>query len=160
MIAIGDQAAEFELPNQDGENMTLHDFAGKWVVLYFYPKDNTSGCTKQACEFTSHLREFEALGAAVIGVSPDSVKSHLGFMIKHNLVHTLLSDTEKTALSSYGVWQEKSMYGRKYFGVVRTTYLITPERAVFARWDKVTVSGHAETVLKKLKELNKYPARK
>ncbi|GHV60310.1 peroxiredoxin [Campylobacterota bacterium] len=155
MIAIGSKAAQFELPNQDDVNVALRDYAGKWVVLYFYPKDNTSGCTKEACEFTSNLKAFEALGAAVIGVSPDSVKSHLGFMIKHNLVHTLLSDTDKTALASYGVWQEKSMYGRKYLGVLRTTYLITPDGVVAARWDKVTVTGHAENVLKKLKELTR-----
>ncbi|MDR0664975.1 MAG: thioredoxin-dependent thiol peroxidase [Helicobacteraceae bacterium] len=153
MTAIGSFASEFSLPNQDGVEISLRDLKGKWVVLYFYPKDNTSGCTKEACDFTANLSEFEKLGAFVIGVSPDNVKSHQSFVAKQNLAHTLLSDVEKTALEAYGVWKEKSMYGRKYMGVERTTYLIDPQGKVAFIWQKVGVTGHSEAVLAKLREL-------
>ncbi|MDR1910838.1 MAG: thioredoxin-dependent thiol peroxidase, partial [Helicobacteraceae bacterium] len=153
MLATKKQAPDFSLPNQDGVEISLRDLLGKWVVLYFYPKDNTSGCTKEACDFTANLNEFEKLGAFVIGVSPDSVKSHQNFIAKQKLVHTLLSDEGKTTLETYGVWKEKSMYGRKYMGVERTTYLIDPKGAIAFIWQKVSVTGHSAAVLEKLREL-------
>ncbi|MDR0747421.1 MAG: thioredoxin-dependent thiol peroxidase [Helicobacteraceae bacterium] len=155
MLKAGEKAVDFALPNQDGIEMALGDLRGKWVVLYFYPKDKTSGCTKEACDFTASLKDFEKLGAFVIGISPDSVKSHQSFAVKQNLEHTLLSDTEKTVLNAYGVWQEKSMYGRKYMGVSRTTYLIDKEGAIAFVWEKVSVTGHAGAVLEKITELSR-----
>ncbi|GHV07814.1 peroxiredoxin [Campylobacterota bacterium] len=153
MFAIGTKAADFALPNQDGTEIALRDLGGKWVVVYFYPKDNTSGCTKEACDFSATLNEFEKAGAFVIGISPDSVKSHQNFTAKQNLTHTLLSDEEKTTLSAYGVWQQKSMYGRTYMGVARTTYLIAPDGTVAFVWERVKTTDHASAVLAKLREL-------
>ncbi|MDR2151206.1 MAG: thioredoxin-dependent thiol peroxidase [Helicobacteraceae bacterium] len=154
MLAVGNLAPNFTLPNQDGAEISLRDLKGKWVVLYFYPKDSTSGCTKEACDFTANLVEFEKLGAFVAGVSPDSVKSHQNFVVKQNLAHTLLSDADKTTLNAYDVWKEKSMYGRKYMGVERTTYLIDPQGKIAFVWQKVSVSGHGAAVLEKLRELS------
>ncbi len=146
-------APEFCLPNQDGAEISLRDLKGKWVVLYFYPKDDTSGCTTEACDFTNALGEFEDLDAIVIGISPDSVAKHKKFRDKYNLKVTLLADEEKTALSAYGVWQEKSMYGKKYMGVVRTTFIINPNGEIAKQFDKVKVAGHVEAVKKALQEL-------
>lgn len=146
-------APEFCLPNQDGAEISLRDLKGKWVVLYFYPKDDTSGCTTEACDFTNALGEFEDLDAIVIGISPDSVTKHKKFRDKYNLKVTLLADEEKTALSTYGVWQEKSMYGKKYMGVVRTTFIINPNGEIAKQFDKVKVAGHVEAVKKALQEL-------
>jgi peroxiredoxin Q/BCP len=155
MLKAGEKAVDFALPNQDGVETALGDLCGKWVVLYFYPKDNTSGCTKEARDFTASLKDFEKLGAVVIGISPDSVKSHQNFAAKQNLEHMLFSDTGKSVLNAYGVWLEKSMYGRKYMGVSRTTYLIDKEGSVAFVWEKVSVTGHANAVLEKLKELSR-----
>ena len=151
-LKIGNKAPAFSLENQDGAKMKLADFAGKWLVLYFYPKDNTSGCTTEAVDFTASLKKFEKLGATVVGISPDSVKSHLNFCTKHNLGVTLLSDPDKVMLAKYGVWQEKSMYGKKYMGVVRTTVLVGPDGRVTDIWEKVKVKGHVEAVLNTLTE--------
>ncbi len=152
-LKIGDKAPLFCLPNQDEEKICLSDFKGKCVVLYFYPKDNTSGCTKEAIGFTEKKEEFEKLGAVILGVSPDSPKSHRNFIEKKGLTITLLSDQEHKVLEEYGAWQLKKMYGREYMGVVRSTYLINPEGKIAYIWPKVKVAGHVDAVLEKLKEL-------
>ncbi len=153
MPEIGEKAPQFCLPNQDNEEVCLRDLAGSWVVLYFYPKDNTPGCTTEALDFTAHLDEFEALGATVLGVSPDSVKKHQNFIAKKELRVTLLADEEKKVCQAYGVWQLKKNYGREYMGVVRSTFLIDPDGIIRAKWEKVRVKGHVEAVLEKLREL-------
>ncbi len=153
MIEIGQKAPDFCLPNQDSEEICLRDLRGSWVVLYFYPKDNTPGCTTEALDFSAHLSEFEALGATVLGVSPDSVKKHQNFIAKKELKVTLLSDEEKEVLEKYGIWQLKKNYGREYMGVVRTTYLIDPDGNIAYVWPKVRVKGHVEAVREKLEEL-------
>ena len=153
MIEVGQKAPEFCLPNSDEVEICLKDLKGKWVVLYFYPKDNTPGCTTEALDFTAHLEEFEKLGAIVIGISPDSCASHKRFIEKKELKVTLLCDSEKEVLRAYGAWGKKKMYGKEYEGVIRTTYLIDPEGNVAAVWPKVRVKGHVEAVLQKLKEL-------
>jgi peroxiredoxin Q/BCP len=147
------KAPEFCLPNQDGAELCLRDLAGKWIILYFYPKDDTSGCTTEACDFTNALPEFEDLDAIIIGISPDSAAKHKKFAEKHTLKITLLADEEKTTLSAYGVWQEKSMYGKKYMGVVRTTFIISPVGEIVKQYDKVKVKGHVEAVARDLKTL-------
>ncbi len=152
-VAVGRKAPAFSLKDQDGRTHRLRDYAGRWLVVYFYPRDQTSGCTKEACQFRDSLPDFSGLGAAVLGVSPDSIDSHARFRQKENLPFDLLADPEAKVLSKYGVWQEKSMYGRTYPGVVRTTYLIDPEGRVAERWDRVKVPGHAEAVLSRLGEL-------
>ncbi|MDR2905311.1 MAG: thioredoxin-dependent thiol peroxidase [Helicobacteraceae bacterium] len=152
-LKVGEKAPDFALLNQDGAEIALADFSGKWVVLYFYPKDSTSGCTKEACDFTAGLKDFEREDSIVLGVSPDSVKSHAKFIDKQNLAHTLLADTERVALTAYGVWREKSMYGRKYMGVARTTFLIDPQGKIAFIWEKVSVTNHAAIVLEKLRSL-------
>ncbi|MFG0283870.1 MAG: thioredoxin-dependent thiol peroxidase [Phycisphaerales bacterium JB039] len=157
MIEEGKKAPAFTLPDQDGKKVSLKDFAGAPVVLYFYPKDDTSGCTAEACQFRDLLPKFKRSKAVVLGVSPDSAASHRKFADKHDLPFTLLADEanegEPKVCAKYGVWQEKSMYGRKYMGVVRTTYLIDGAGKVARRWDKVKVPGHAEEVLEAIKAL-------
>ncbi len=153
MLKVGDKAPDFCLPNQDEVEICLRDLLGKWIVLYFYPKDNTPGCTTEAIEFTTHLKEFEELGSIVIGVSADSPKKHRNFIEKKQLGITLLSDEEHKVLEQYGVWQLKKNYGREYMGIVRTTFIIDPEGIIRAVWEKVKVKGHVEEVLAKLKEL-------
>ncbi len=153
MIAEGEKAKDFCLPNQDNTEICLRDLKGKWIVLYFYPKDNTPGCTTEACDFTAELPNFEDLDAVILGVSPDSVKKHQNFIEKKDLQITLLSDENKTMLENYGVWQLKKMCGKEYMGVVRTTYLIDPDGVVKKRWDKVKVKGHVEEVKKFLGEM-------
>ncbi len=148
----GDKAPEFNLPRDGGGQVSLADFSGRNVILYFYPKDSTAGCTIEAVDFTALSAEFEKLNAVVIGMSPDSVKSHDNFVAKQNLSVILASDTEKGVLEAYGVWQEKSMYGRKYMGVQRTTYLIGEDGKVKKTWTKVKAKGHAEAVLQALRE--------
>jgi len=153
VLEPGTEAPDFCLPSDSGTQVCLKELRGKWVVLYFYPKDNTPGCTKEAESFTQLLPEFEKEGAVVLGVSPDSVESHKKFKEKKGLKVTLLSDPEKEVISAYGAWQKKKMYGREFMGVVRSTYLIDPEGKVAHVWKKVRVKDHAESVLKKLKEL-------
>jgi len=155
MIEIGKKAIQFCLPNQDEVEICLRDLKGKWVVLYFYPKDNTPGCSIEACDFTDNLKDFENLNAVVLGVSPDSSKKHRNFIEKKNLKITLLSDEDKKILSEYGVWQLKKMFGKEYMGVVRTTYLINPEGEIAYRWDKVKVKEHSQKVKTQLEELKR-----
>lgn len=147
LIEVGKKAPAIALKDQDGKLHRLSQYLGQWVILYFYPKDNTSGCTKQACSFQEHLPDFSKVNAVVLGVSPDNEKSHTMFIQKHDLGFTLLADPDHQALTKYGVWQEKSMYGRKYMGVVRTTYLINPKGKVAKRWDKVKVANHIRVIL-------------
>ena len=153
-LAPGDPAPEFTLPDGEGAMVSLKDLRGSWVVLYFYPRDDTSGCTLEAVDFTAQAGTFKKLGAAIIGISPDSIESHARFTEKHGLGITLLSDTRKTTLAQYGVWQKKKLYGREFFGVVRSTFLIDPSGAVRRIWSKVSVKGHAEEVLEALKGLS------
>lgn len=155
MIEIGEKAPQFSLPNQDEVEIGLRDLAGKWIVLYFYPKDNTPGCTTEACDFTAALPDFENLDAVILGVSPDSPKKHRNFIEKKNLAFTLLSDEEKEVCNLYGVWQLKKLYGKEYMGVVRSTFLIDPEGKIVAKWEKVKVKGHAKAIQEKLEELQK-----
>lgn len=152
MLNAGDKAPYFELSNQDGETVKLTDLKGKSVVLFFYPKDNTSVCTKEACSFRDELSIFEGVNATIIGVSGDSVKSHRKFADKYNLNFTLLSDESKQMLEAYGVWKEKSMYGKKYMGIERTTFVIDPEGTIKKVFNKVKVEGHTEEVKKALSE--------
>ncbi len=149
-VREGSLAPDFCLPSDDGNEYCLRDFRGKWVVLYFYPKDNTSGCTREALDFTSKLNEFMKLGAVVIGVSPDSIESHMKFRMKHSLKVILLSDTEHRVLEMYGAWGKKKRYGREYFGVIRTTFLIDPQGVVRKVWRNVRVAGHVDEVLQSL----------
>ena len=149
-LAVGDKAPSFELPNQNGNIVKLSDFSGKCLVAYFYPRDDTPGCTVEAKEFTELKKMFEANGATILGVSPDNEAKHCKFIDKHGLKIDLLADSEKSMLSDYGVWQEKSMYGKTYMGVVRTTYLIDPDGNIAEAWTKVKAKGHADAVLKRL----------
>lgn len=146
-IAEGKKAPAFALPDQDGKTVRLSDFKGKGVVLYFYPKDDTPGCTTEACDFRDRLKDFTGQDVAVLGVSPDSPKSHQKFIGKFGLTFPLLSDEEKTMLNAYGVWKEKSMYGRKYMGVERTTVIIGKDGVIKKIFPKVSVTGHATAVL-------------
>lgn len=148
----GNKAPEFCLNDKDGKQVCLNDYKGKWVILYFYPKDNTSGCTKEAIGFSEELDNIKGLNAEVLGISPDSEKSHTNFTNKHDLKVTLLSDPEKEVLNAYGAWQLKKMYGREYMGVVRSTFLINPEGNIENIWNKVKVKGHVEDVVCTLKE--------
>ena len=153
LVDVGRKAPAFTLADQDGKKHALKDFLGKPVVLYFYPKDDTSGCTKQACQFRDDLPKFKKSKAVILGVSPQDVNSKAKFAGKHDLNFPILADDEAKICEKYGVWQEKSMYGKKYMGVVRTTYLIGPEGKVKHRWDKVKVPGHAEEVLEAIKSM-------
>jgi peroxiredoxin Q/BCP len=153
-LAAGDQAPDFELPDDSGGKLSLKGFAGKKLILYFYPKDDTSGCTKEAIDFNGMKAAFAKAGTTIVGVSPDSVASHAKFKTKHDLGLTLASDESKAMLEAYGVWVEKSMYGRKYMGVERTTFLIDPKGKISAVWNKVKVPGHAEAVLKATQSLS------
>ena len=152
-IAEGDKAPAFKLAREGGDFVTLASLKGKKVVLYFYPKDDTSGCTKEAIAFSGLRKDFESAGAVVLGVSPDSIESHAKFAKKYKLDLTLLSDETKAMLEAYGVWVEKSMYGRKYMGVERTTFLIDGKGKVARVWNEVKVDGHAEQVLEAVQSL-------
>ena len=147
------KAPVFCLQNQDDEKVCLADYKGNWIVLYFYPKDNSKTCTLQAVDFTDNLKQFEQLDTIVIGVSPDSVKSHKNFATKHNLNFILLSDSEHEVVKQYGVWKLKKMYGREYMGVERSTFIINPDGYIVMEWRKVRIKGHVETVKEKIKEL-------
>ena len=149
----GDPAPDFTLPTDGGAQSRLSELKGKAVVLYFYPKDDTSGCTAEAIAFSGLKKEFAAAGATVIGVSPDNAASHDKFKKKHNLAVTLAADPARTAIEAYGVWKEKSMYGRKYFGVERSTFLIDAHGRIAKIWRKVKVPGHAEAALAAVKAL-------
>ena len=147
MLEVGMKAPEFSLLNQDGKEVSLSDFKGKKVVLYFYPKDNTAGCTKQACGFAQLYPDFTEKGAEVIGISKDSVESHRKFADKYNLTFTLLSDTEKEVLQAYDVWKEKNMYGKKSMGVIRSTYLIDEEGIIIKAFSKVNSTKNPQDML-------------
>ncbi|KAA9361412.1 peroxiredoxin [Ochrobactrum quorumnocens] len=149
---VGDLAPDFTLPS-DSDTITLSSLKGKPVVLYFYPKDDTSGCTKEAIAFSQLKPEFDKIGARVIGLSPDSAEKHAKFRKKHELTVDLAADEDRTALEAYGVWVEKSMYGRKYMGVERATFLIDAEGRIAHMWEKVKVAGHAEAVLEAARAL-------
>ena len=153
MLNIGDQAPDFTLPDQTGREVSLSDFAGKRAVVYFYPRDNTPGCTRQACAFAASLAEYEALGIAVIGISRDSVASHARFAEKHSLPFLLLSDPELTAIRAYGVWQEKKLYGKVTMGVVRTTYLVDGSGRIEKVWEKAKPDTNAAEILAYLREI-------
>lgn len=153
MVSEGDAAPDFSLPRDGGGTVRLKDFKGKPVVLYFYPKDDTSGCTKEAVNFSALAAEFAAAGAEVVGVSPDPVKSHDKFKSKHDLKVTLAADEDKKAIEAYGVWTEKKMYGKTYMGVERSTFLIGKDGKIAKVWRKVKVPGHADAVLEAVKEL-------
>ena len=150
----GAKAPKFSLPSTNGKTVKLVDFAGeKNVVLYFYPKDNTPGCTQEACDFRDSIKQIEKLDAVVLGVSPDSLKMHDGFKAKYKLPFTLLSDETKEMITLYGLWKEKSLYGRKYMGVERTTVIIDKKGKVHKLFPKVKVTGHIQEVLEALKGL-------
>lgn len=150
MIAVGSRAPDFTLASDTGETFTLSGLKGKKVVLYFYPKDNTSGCTKEACDFRDALPNFDRKNVVVLGVSKDSLKSHSSFRLKQNLNFPLLSDETCEVCEKYGVWIEKSMYGRKYMGIDRATFLIDEHGIVQAVWRKVKVPGHIDSILKSI----------
>ncbi|MCA0401173.1 MAG: peroxiredoxin [Proteobacteria bacterium] len=146
-LTAGDIAPDFTLPGSGGATLSRSAFAGKKLVLYFYPKDDTSGCTAEAKDFNALKADFNAAGAEIVGVSPDSAASHDKFARKYELGFPLASDESKTMLEAYGVWAEKSMYGRKYMGVERTTFLIDAQGRIARVWNKVKVPGHAAEVL-------------
>jgi peroxiredoxin Q/BCP len=150
----GAAAPDFELDSTEGGPVRLSDYRGKRVVLYFYPRDNTSGCTKEACGFNEELPAFEELNAVVLGVSPDSVRSHERFREKHGLRFPLLSDPEKEVIQAYGAWKEKTRYGKKSFGVERSTFLIDEQGVIRRIWRKVKVAGHVAEVAAALRELD------
>ncbi len=150
MLEVGMKAPQFTLPDKNGNMVSLSDFLGKKVVLYFYPKDNTPGCTRQACAFALKNKEIENKNAVVIGISKDSVRSHMNFATKYNLPFVLLSDTELSAIQAYGVWQEKKLYGKVSMGVVRTTFLIDEQGIVQKVMPKVKPDANAEEILRLL----------
>lgn len=156
-LKVGDLAPDFTLPagtnTEETTSFTLSDLRGHPVVLYFYPKDDTTGCTKEAIDFTRLKPEFDKLNTYIVGVSPDTMQKHQKFREKHELSITLASDEDKETLESYGVWVEKSMYGRKYMGVERTTFLIDATGKIIRIWPKVKVNGHAEQVLEAVQNL-------
>jgi len=153
MIQLGKKAPDFTLAGQDGEKVALKALRGSWVVLYFYPKDDTPGCTTEACEFTAGIQDFRGLDARVLGCSPDSPESHRKFIAKFDLAVDLLSDPDHRVIEAYGAWGEKTMYGRTSMGVLRSTVIIDPAGRVAHHWPKVQAAGHAEQVRDRLAEL-------
>ncbi len=154
MLEAGDRAPLFTLKDQDGTKVALRDLKGTPVVLYFYPKDDTPGCTTQACGIRDRWAEFEAAGATVLGISPDPVESHDAFRRKYDLPHTLLSDPSHTVMEKYEAWGEKNMYGKKTVGVIRSTVLVGADGRIVRRWKRAQAKTHAEAVLKALAELD------
>lgn len=152
-LAAGTKAPAFTLPRDGGGSVSLADFVGRKLVLYFYPRADTTGCTKEAIDFTRHKAAFSRAGAEILGVSADPVAALDAFKIKHKLSIALGSDEKRRMLEAYGVWQEKSMYGRKFFGIVRTTFLIGPDQRIVQIWPRVSVAGHAEAVLAAVKAM-------
>ena len=152
-LNIGDKAPDFTLPSDEEADVKLSSFEGKRVILYFYPKDNTPGCTTESKDFAELSSEFEAQNTVIIGMSKDSVKSHQSFKNKYELPFTLISDEEVTAIKDFGVWQEKNLYGKKYMGIVRTTFFIDESGVVQNIWNKVKVKNHAAEVLEFVKSL-------
>jgi thioredoxin-dependent peroxiredoxin len=152
-IEIGISAPDFVAKNDIGVEVKLSDNKGKWVVLYFYPKDDTSGCTAEACSFRDNMEIITDIGAVVIGVSPDSVKSHTNFKQKYNLNFNLISDSEKEICNIYEIMGEKSMFGKKYMGVIRSTFIISPDGKISYIYRNVKIDGHVEDIISKLKDL-------
>lgn len=148
----GDKAPDFKLPNQEGKELSLSSLKGKWVVLYFYPKDMTPGCTQEACDFTEALPRFKSKKAVILGFSKDSVASHKKFADKYKLGFDLVSDEDLLACKAYGVYKKKSLYGREYMGIERSTFIINPQGKIAKIYPKVKVKGHAEDVLEFLRE--------
>ena len=153
MLEIGDAIPDFCLPNQDEEEICFRDIKGRWAVIYFYPKDNTPGCTTEACDFTAALADFTGMEAIILGVSPDSPKKHRNFIEKKELKITLLADEEKELCKSFGMWQLKKFMGKEYMGVVRSTFLIAADGTLAYKWEKVRVKNHVQEVKEKLAEL-------
>lgn len=147
MLEVGTKAPNFTLPDQNGETHSLEDYRGKKVILYFYPKDNTAGCTKQACGFAERYPQIQEKGAVVLGISKDSVKSHKNFETKYSLPFTILSDPDHEVIELYDVWKEKKNYGRTYMGIVRTTYLIDEEGTIIQAMDKVKAADNPQQML-------------
>ncbi len=152
-IELNTKAPDFTADTDGGGKITLSENKGKWIVIYFYPKDSTSGCTTEACNFRDNYERLSTLNAVILGVSPDSVKSHDNFKAKQELNFSLISDTDKSICESYGVWVEKSMYGKKYMGVERSTFIIDPEGNIKKIYRKVKVNGHVDTVIADLQAL-------
>lgn len=153
MLNDGDKAPEFALPSDGGETVKLSQFKGKPAVLFFYPQDDTPGCTSEAVDFSARLDEFHRAGVEVIGISPDSVKSHEKFRNKHGLTVMLLADEDRQAIEAYGLWGEKTMFGRTFMGVERATFLIGKKGEIVRSWRKVKVPGHADKVLAAAREM-------
>jgi peroxiredoxin Q/BCP len=152
MTEVGQKAPHFSLANPDGKLVSLNDFASSWLILYFYPKDDTPGCTTEAKDFTEYRQEFEQLGAKIVGVSPDSEKSHDRFIAKHQLSIQLLSDPEHQVAEAYQVWGLKKFMGKEYLGIIRSTFLIDPDGAIAYIWKNVKTKGHAASVLNTLRD--------
>jgi thioredoxin-dependent peroxiredoxin len=153
MVEVGDMAPEFCLPASASREVCLESYRGKWLVLYFYPRDNTSGCTREAVDFTAALPELREMGAEVVGISRDSSASHGKFAEKHSLKVLLLSDQDHKVTEAYGAWSLKKMYGKESYGVVRSTFLIDPQGRIARVWRKVRVEGHVQGVIKALQEI-------
>jgi len=151
-VKIGELAPDFTLPNQDGDEVSLGDFKGKNVVLYFYPKDMTPGCTTQACDFRDHHKSFGELDAVIIGISPDPISQHEKFINKHDLPFLLLADEDKQVAEAYDVWKLKKNFGREYYGIERSTFILDKEGKVQKEYRKVRVKGHVEEALEFVKE--------
>ena len=152
-LNVNDTALPLAIQNQDGKEVKIEDFLGKWVVLYFYPRDNTPGCSIEAMDFTKAKSDFAKLNCEILGISTDSVKSHCKFIAKKDLTINLLSDEEKKVVNAYGVWAPKKFMGREFLGVIRSTFLINPEGKIAHIWSPVKVKGHVNEVLEKLKGL-------
>ncbi len=155
MLNIGDTAPNFTLPDQDGKLVSLNDFAGKWRVVYFYPKDDTPGCTTEACNFRDVFDELDRQSVIVLGISKDTVTSHKKFRDKYSLNFTLLSDEDHGVIERYGAWQEKNMFGKKYMGIIRMTYIVDPVGKIVHHFPRVTPEGHEQEVLSIIKKLSK-----
>ena len=152
-MKIGDFAPDFAAIDRQSKSISLQDFKSQWLVLYFYPKDNTPGCTTQAIEFTEKLPQFQALNTQIVGISPDSIASHGKFITKHNLEIILLSDPEHQIAETYGVWQLKKFMGKEYMGIVRSTFLLDPSGKITQIWSNVRVKNHVDAVLDAVKQL-------
>jgi peroxiredoxin Q/BCP len=155
MLKVGSMAPDFSLPDQTGSIVSLADYLGKWVLLYFYPKDNTPGCTTEACGIRDAWQDFKAAGITVVGVSGDSVKRHQKFIAEFHLPFTLLSDKDRAVIGKYGALGEKTMYGKKYMGILRVSYLLDPSGKIRAAYPKVDPATHAEQILKDFASLKK-----
>ena len=152
-LKVGSAPPAFSLPDQDGKVVKPSEYKGQWLVLYFYPNDDTPGCTTEACDFTNGFKDFEKLDAAIVGCSPNSLESHKKFIAKYKLKVRLLSDPEHKAMAAYGAWGEKVLYGKKSIGVIRSTVIVGPDGKVAHHWARVKAKGHADAVQAKLKEL-------